>query len=277
MRRDEGGSIRVRQAAFGGRRLRLQRICREGPNAVKNDRDESRTVTLQVQRLNGQWETVFGGEAPVREGALAELTLPMGALRDSEFKRLLNQELLVKVLDEGTELQVAIAGAPASVRAHGGQHRVRVPARYWPGDSVTFVPVRIGPPNRTSSKIDPDRGGLWMRHVGLDRCEMVSSSIVLPPGPGREEAISPNHAYTVLSERYEVHRISHTGNVYERVFFQESDEHWYPMSGLRDGVRERSERRILARAWATIEAQLGWCRLPPHPDSIKPRKREGDE
>ena len=238
----------------------------------QKDVDDGRTVTLQVQRVNGQWETVFGGEPPGRDGALAELTLRTGDLRDSDFKRLLGQELLVKVLDEGAQLQVAIAGAAVHPKEAGARHHIRVPARYWPGEAVRFVPVHIGPPSRSSAKVDPERGGLWMRHVGLDRCEMFSSSILLPPGAGRNEAISPNHAYTVLSERYETHRISHTGNVYERVFFQESDEQWYPLSGLRDGVRERSERQILARAWQAIEAKLGWCRLPPHPDTMKNRK-----
>lgn len=245
--------------------------------AVKADDIDARTVTLQVQRVNGQWETVFGGEPLVREGTMADLTLRMSALRDSDLKRLLNQQLRVKVLDEGTELQVAVAGAPAQAGAVCGRHHVRVPARYWPGESVRFVPVRIGPPSRSSAKIDELRGGLWLRHVGLDRCEMVSSSIILPAGPGKGLAVSPNHAYTMLSERYETHRISHTGNAYERVFFQESDENWYPLSGLRDGVRERSERQILTRAWESIEAKLGWCRLPPHPDTMKPRKPKDDE
>lgn len=58
----------------------------------KKDKDDPRAVTLQVQRVNGQWETVFGGEPPVRDGALAELTLLTSALHDSDFKRLLSQQ-----------------------------------------------------------------------------------------------------------------------------------------------------------------------------------------
>ena len=66
----------------------------------------------------------------------------------------------------------------------------------------------------------------------------------------------------LLSEQHETHRISHTGNAYERVFYEESSGEWFPLAQLRDGVRDRAERLIVANAWSQIEARLGWCRLP---------------
>ena len=42
------------------------------------------------------------------------------------------------------------------------------------------------------------------------------------------DRIQPEHAFTLLSQMYEKHRISNTGNVYTRVFYQDRDQHWYP-------------------------------------------------
>lgn len=56
-------------------------------------------------------------------------------------------------------------------------------------------------------------GGLFLRQIGLDRTELLSSSVKLPEGFDPPFAQSLNHAFTVLSERYETHRLSHTGNV----------------------------------------------------------------
>ena len=114
-----------------------------------------------------------------------------------------------------------------------------------------------------------------MRHVGIDQCELISSYVhLLDRGEQPEEldaAISLNHAFTRLSEQYERHRISHTGNVYERMFYEEANGAWYPLAGLRDGVRERAEQAILSEAWSRIDDELGWCRLPPE----KTRARRG--
>ena len=74
---------------------------------------------------------------------------------------------------------------------------------------------------------DTSPGGLWMRHTGLDKCELESGRILLPPGLDPGDAASLNHAFTLLSERFEVHRMSHTGNVYERIFYEETDGHWW--------------------------------------------------
>ena len=67
-----------------------------------------------------------------------------------------------------------------------------------------------------------------------------------------------NHALTLLSQTYEKHRISNTGNVYARIFYQDKDECWYPLDDLRSGVQAKRERQLLNETWAQIEMTLGW-------------------
>jgi hypothetical protein len=112
-------------------------------------------------------------------------------------------------------------------------------------------------------------GGLWLKVKGLGKTELVGSTIQMPDGFEESCAISLNHALTMLSERYEKHRISHTGNVYARVFYLESDDYWYPLADLREGVLAGAERQLMADAWQALEKQLGWRPV------VKPSKKKG--
>jgi hypothetical protein len=82
---------------------------------------------------------------------------------------------------------------------------------------------------------------------GLERCELSSSTIVLPDGVPMPEGFpdssvkSLNHALTLLSQTYEKHRISNTGNVYTRVFYQDKDERWYPLDDALVSKRRGSD------------------------------------
>ena len=221
----------------------------------------NKTLRLPVQMVNGYWELIYGGVLPVREGAYAEMLIGRTSIRDESLLKLLTRELAVRVLPEGTELRIAVRDRIAVLSHTPDKYDIKVAAQYWPGDHCRFVPVWLGPVGGRNRHVES--GGLWMRHIGLNQCELESSLVDLPEDFDRARAQSLNHAFTMLSERYETHRLSHTGNVYERVFYQESKGLWYPLSTMRAGVRERAEREFLAHAWRQIEDQLGWCRLPP--------------
>jgi hypothetical protein len=85
----------------------------------------------------------------------------------------------------------------------------------------------------------------------------------MPAGFVPTVAISLNHAFTMLSKAYEKHRISNTGNVYSRVFYQDRNKHWYPLDDLRTGVQAEGERKLLNELWAQVEQTLGWRPAPP--------------
>lgn len=241
---------------------------------------EGRLIDLPVQYVNGKWEVIFGGEVPVREGTYATLRIRERAIEDSSFRNAIDQEIVVKVLDEGTVLHAALSSF-GGTKPDKQRVLLSMDSRYWPGERLSFVPIRLGPPSRHSFCMDQQRGGLWMRHTGFDKCELVTSEVyVFEEGDAEGDskpfiAESLNHAFTVLSERYEHHRISHTGSVYDRFFYEERSGDWFPLASLRDGVRERSTQAVVAAAWEQIEQVIGWCRLPPVPKKkeAKPKRR----
>ena len=105
---------------------------------------------------------------------------------------------------------------------------------------------------------DPLKGGLWLSLKGLEKSELECSTIVMPEGFADRTAVSLNHALTLLSKAYETHRISNTGNVYTRCFYQDYNGRWYPLVNLRRGVQATLEKNLIGEVWHQVEAVLGW-------------------
>ena len=121
--------------------------------------------------------------------------------------------------------------------------------------------------------LDPQltRGGLFLKLTGLERCELHGSTVLMPEGFSQPTATSLNHAFTLLSQAHEKHRISNTGNVYTRVFYEDRDKRWYPLDDLRMGVQAAGERHLLHGLWAEVEQKLGWR---PTPVADRSRRRK---
>ena len=81
----------------------------------------SKTVRVPVKWVNGQWELLYGGGIPVKEGALAELRLDQSAIEDKQFLAAVSRKAKVKILDEGVELRVAL-----TIRESLGEEKERV-------------------------------------------------------------------------------------------------------------------------------------------------------
>lgn len=224
----------------------------------------SEKVTVPVKRVGDTWEFFYGGDVPVKEGTLGVLTFSLERISDETFRERVTTEKTFKVLDEGTPLLVALSDRSKQ----GGQ------IGPWPKPYPLAVPpgttrwetVVIGPPREKPAKrpepgqqeLLPERGGLWLKLKGLEKCELLTSTVLMPKGFQEPTAISLNHALTLLSREYEKHRISNTGNVYTRVFYQDRDKCWYPLDDLRRGVQAKAERTLLNKIWADIEKTLGW-------------------
>lgn len=235
-------------------------------------------VTVPVKRIGERWEFFYGGDVPVKEGTLGELTISIDQITDKRFQTRVTQETEVKILDEGAALIVALSDRSTGGRRVGEQW-TNVDLVHVPAGTTRFVQVTIGPakpsrvrvPRASDAEEGPNeapRGGLWLRLKGLERSELASSTIVMPEGSAETTAVSLNHAFTMLSKVHETHRISNTGNVYDRVFYRESNSRWYPLALLRQGVQATTERKLIGDVWQQVEAALGWRPIAP-PEKAK--------
>jgi hypothetical protein len=234
-------------------------------------------VMVPVRRVGTKWEFFYGGDVPVHEGTIGNLVIPISQIVDEAFLKMVSDETVVKIFDEGTELLVALSDRSMHL-ALGRPPWPDVAIGNVPPGTTRFESIVIGPPNTSIPRqrelvAKKMEGGLWIRLKGLERSELECSTAHVPKEVSHKDAVSLNHALTLLSQHYETHRISHTGNVYERVFYQEENNKWYPIGHLREGVRARAERGVIASVWDRIEEKLGWCQLIPEPKPINGRRR----
>jgi len=223
-------------------------------------------ITLPVKRVGDRWEFLYGGDIPVVDGVQANLTISIHQITDEQFLARVNQDVRVKVLNQGTRLLIALVDKNDN-QILGKKWQGPLPVRLPPG-TTRLEEVFLGERKEQKSaelndEVDADQhGGLWLRIRGLNKSELISSSIVLPEGLQDDNAISLNHAFTILSKKYEIHRLSNTGNVYTHVFYQEKNGHWYPLSDLRSGVLGDVERSLIREVWREVEQKLGWRPVP---------------
>jgi len=219
-----------------------------------------------VKRVGDRWEFLYGGDIPVVDGVQANLTISTHQITDEQFLARVSQDIRVKVLNQGTRLLIALVDKNDN-QTLGKKWQGALPVRLPPG-TTRLEEVFLGERKEQKSaelndEVDADQhGGLWLRIRGLNKSELISSSIVLPEGLQDDNAISLNHAFTILSKKYEIHRLSNTGNVYTHVFYQEKNGHWYPLSDLRSGVLDDVERSLIREVWREVEQKLGWRPVP---------------
>lgn len=228
-----------------------------------------------MKRVGDRWEFFYGGDVPVKDGTIADLTVNTSDITDDKFKQRVTQEVTVRILPEGTELCVALSDRSEPSKGRLGNWPDKFPLAL-PSGTTRMERIRLGPPKNKKDESqakpegveneDANQGGLWLKVKGLDRCELQGSTVRMPEGFKPADAVSLNHAFTKqLSERYETHRLSHTGNVYERIFYQDRDGGWYPLDDLRRGVLVGAERALMVDVWKQVENLLGWRPSPPQP------------
>lgn len=121
-----------------------------------------------------------------------------------------------------------------------------------------FVAVTIDGPNKQQLQRDPKAtGGVWLRLDGIQPKGLSTSRVVVPREVSSDPLNSLNHAFTRLSEEYEPWRISHTGNIYTRVLYEERNGRWYPLEVLRNAAEAQAEHALVQERWRQISEKLG--------------------
>jgi hypothetical protein len=239
---------------------------------------DDKRVSIPVRRVGNKWEYFYGGDVPVREGTPGELKVDLAAITDERFSQRLTAEVSIKILGEGAKLLVALSdpkAPPHTPSIPKGISALDLPAGTTRMETVVIGPEKPVPAAQADGPPKPEAGGLWLVFKGLNKTEIRGSTIRLPEVAGHKVAISLNHAYTVLSELIETQRISHTGNIYTKVFYREESGRWYPIDDLRWGAQGEVEQKLLRQAWEDLEKQLGW-RPALNPPAKRTKKGTGD-
>jgi hypothetical protein len=191
-------------------------------------------VVLPVRFRSGFVEFFYGGPLPaLQDGVIGDLVVPAFAVQDQRLLGPLSNHLDVPVLPKGTRL---LAGLRPDTRLPDLERQLRKdrPQEGFP----TYAEIIL-------------RESLELRLRGTKRAVLKSCRCQIPSlddGSSEDDwADSVNHAYSRLSMAFETQRRSHTGNVFQVVFYRSVDARrhrtWEPLEIL----RQRIEAKIALR------------------------------
>jgi hypothetical protein len=233
-----------------------------------------RRLRIPVRFVDGVWECAWGGVVPVKNDTEAELVVQRAAIADNAFLEAMERKGRHKVLDEGTTLLVCLtvkrdSDVPQSLRPllkpydYFRSSIAPVCHDYWNPASIAFVEVTLGGPEDKQARLfDSNRVGLWLLTEGAEAAGLASTTVLLPAAISTKPVASLNHAYTELSEVFEPWRISHTGNIYTRVLYRESNGIWYPLDILRNETLVTQEQELARKLWDDFMGKMSGQHAP---------------
>ena len=227
---------------------------------------EGSTMRIPVKLVDGHWEYFYGGDLFIRNGSVGDLIIDAGAIENGGFLEHLKRKSKFKILDAGTELLVALTiKEKSSIDDRLQQYLIPMNAIqlgiHAPYSSVahymTFVKVIIGEPTASQIKAHPtETGGVWLQLEGNQPKGILTSGVIVPDEVSIKPLESLNYAFTRLSEEFEPWRKSHTGSIYGRVLYKETNERWYPLDVLRNKAIATDEHELVNQMWEELSTQL---------------------
>ena len=178
-----------------------------------------KTIRILVRFKAGNIVRSDGTPLPkVLDGTLGDLVLPSSHLVDEAERRELEEESVMELLPPQTVVLVGLSPGMMDAIPRGLVKSVDLKAGY----GYLFAEVRLQ--ERLVLRLRGDKD------PALEDCRCIIPRLNV-------EARSLNHAFTLLSTKFETKRISHTGNVFTRVYcYSESRKAWHPLDELRGHV-----------------------------------------
>lgn len=187
----------------------------------------AKTVVIPVSIKDGRIEYYGGGEMPaLNDVTLADLIVPAHTFKDQSRLKEFTEEKTELILKSGTQLLVQIS--TGSFNKLDKQYLVHLE---YVNDTYVKNTAGIAGARFVEIELSDDlkitlRG---TKRATLSRCKCKI------PILNNVDAKSLNHAYTLISQEFEAHRISHSGNVFKDIYYKKDDK-WLPIDSFRDAL-----------------------------------------
>lgn len=190
-----------------------------------------KTIVIRFQYENGKFLDFYSKEEiPLIERAVGEITVLESFLLKNSKSLQYNKKKTVQFLPKNSEVLVGLKPPVSLMRdpeakGHEPPEKLR---KLIPSDKIHWRTIE--PPGSHLAEI-----------ILLEDLKIVlrgTKKAILEPCECKipvleRTAQSLNHAYTLLSQEFETDRLSHTGNVFTKVFFESSKGKWSPLESLR--------------------------------------------
>ena len=181
--------------------------------------EQEKTIRIPVRiRTDGQIEYFYGGALPeMRDETIGDLVVPERSITDQREVYRLQQERVVPFLDSGSIVMLAVDGTntPAELKQHLKEA------------------IAVGMKKSHAVELTINEIPLRLRLRGTKPANLESVPCWIPSL--KMKAKSLNHAYRLVSERFEPRRISHSGNIFQIGYFKSGDT-WISLGDLRDAT-----------------------------------------
>lgn len=185
----------------------------------------NKTVFIPIRYANGKIEYFYGGKLPkLKDGVIGELILPTYAVEDKKFLENISKEVIVDFLPSGTKLFVEI-------NVNNFEKLDEVLKQFVIHKRCNFIEITL-------------QEKLKLKLRGTKKPQLLSVKCDIP-ALGKV-AYSLNHAYSLISEAYEIERISHIGNVFKKVYYCD-DFSYHELDTLRGNIQYKFEEDILLK------------------------------
>lgn len=185
----------------------------------------SKTVKIPVRIVNGKVNYYYGGELPsIKSGAIGDLVIKEYDVEDNNFLLVSQYEERIEILKQNTILMFAvnINSIPEKLWSHVNQLETRDHKNYL------FVKAKLLTP-------------LELLIRGSKKFNLLEADCYITCL--EKEASSLNNALTIISQEFEPERKSHTGNVFDKCYYQNGQQ-WNPLEDLRLRVEDSFEERL---------------------------------
>jgi len=190
---------------------------------------DERTIEIPIITRGGKVGFFYGGPLPkLKEGQVGSIQIPALAFENPQDVTLLTVQETVSILPSGTELQVHMSQREDVMTLPEGLTRLRAINPVWGRGG--YAQIRLEEDLR-----------LTFRGAKKPLLEPCKCHV---PWLGKS-VDSLNQAYTRLSEKFEKHRLSNTGNVFAKVFYlPEKQTTWRSLDSLREQHQAVFEARV---------------------------------
>lgn len=220
-------------------------------------------LRIPVKLVDGVWEFRYGGKFPVKEGSIGELLVAKGDVEDPSFAEALEVKGAYKILPAQSDLLAMLVVKPDDppeevhkklLEPEDVEKEIAWPfLENWSKRRPKFFRLKIGSPLPQSIMVENrNEGGLWLITEGTNSRRLSCGKLEINKTVTNEVIYSLNRAFTVLSEKFEPWRKSHTGNAYQRFLYKEKNEKWYPLDTLRNDALHRQEQAIASEFWKRL-------------------------
>jgi len=192
-----------------------------------------KTVLIPIKIVKGEPHFFYGGKLPkLKDGTIGDLTVPSYSVIDKEKLTLLERETNKVLIPESTHLMVQISPKEQDAK------KIGIVKHTYHYENRLFVEIVLN--EALKIKLRSTKKG------ELHDCKC--SILVMP----EKEPKSINHVYSIISQHYETHRRSHSGNVFDKVFYWNSNKNeLMPLKNLRNKFESEFEQEliVLNKTW----------------------------